>query len=122
MKKDISKTFKDNILTTMLTCGALYFLLFHPIASITVVLVVLTPFLIYSIIMYGVEFQRQLKGTSDTEKRELLKDNFEMKLIIGGGLFVFIYWILFSMLNGTISVAPIVEMRNDLIALFSELL
>ncbi|MFX1344112.1 MAG: hypothetical protein ACFFBC_00285 [Promethearchaeota archaeon] len=109
-------------MTTMLTCGALYFLLFHPIASITVVLVVLTPFLIYSIIMYGVEFQRQLKGTSDTEKRELLKDNFEMKLIIGGGLFVFIYWILFSMLNGTISVAPIVEMRNDLIALFSELL
>jgi len=71
--------------------------------------------------MLCVEFQRQLKNTSDLEKRELLKDNFEMKLILGGGLLIFLYWMLFSALNGTFSLTPIIEMRNDLIALFSNL-
>jgi len=69
--------------------------------------------------MIAKDFQKQLNNTSNPEKRELLKENFFMRVFISGGMFIFIYWIYFSMLDGSISLAPIYDLRNNIIDLLS---
>jgi hypothetical protein len=118
MKRNISKAFNDTILT-LLGLGGVFFLIFYPKISIFGMMLILTPIIIYSYIMLGIDFQKRFRNTSNSEKRELLKENLYLRLFISGGMVIFLYWAIFSMLDGSISLAPIIDMRDDIISLFS---